>query len=408
MEDLARGEGDFGLGISQFGAIQFDAPLGDEAAGFRIAGDSFRFLDEFGEGEGGGGWAKGLDFSRREIFFGELGFEVGAGGGGGSFSMKFSDNGGGELFFGFHGVGRRLIGEREEGAKKIAPRGAGFVGNRHHFAENFLGRFGNADVVAEGFAHFLFAVGAGKKGGDEDDLGFLACLALKVATDEVVEELIVSAEFDIGADGDGVVALKNGVLKFGEADGDTLFVAFGEVVSFEHAGDIDLAVEAKEIEASELGEPFSVAADFGFLGIEDFEDLVGVGFGVLFDGFGIEGWPGFGAPGGIADAGGIIADDDDGEMASVLELADFGEDESVAEVKVGGGGIEAKFDAEGATRGEFFGKLFSGMDVGEARKKSIGGHGVSLIGMRAEVKAIRWIFHNSVGLLINQRGATNL
>jgi len=190
-------------------------------------------------------------------------------------------------------------------------------------------------------------------------------------------------------DGDGVVTLKNGILKFGEADGDTLFVAFGEIVAFEHAGDIDLAVEAKEIEAGELGEPFSVAADFGFLGIEDFENLVGVGFGVLLDGFGIEGWAGFGAPGGIADAGGIIADDDDGEMASVLELADFGEDESVAEVKVGSGGVEAKFDAEGAPRGEFFGELFAGMDVGEARKKSIGGHEVSLIGMRAEVKAIR-------------------
>ena len=48
------------------------------------------------------------------------------------------------------------------------------------------------------------------------------------------------------------------------------------------------------------------------------------------------------------------------------------------------------------------------MDVGEARKKSIGGHGVSLIGKRSEVKAIRWIFHNWVGLLINERGATRI
>ena len=236
----------------------------------------------------------------------------------------------------------------------------------------------------------------------------MACLALKIASDEVVEKLVVASEFHIGLDGDGIVALENGVLKLCEADGDALFVSFGEVVAFEHAGDIDLAVEAKEIEAGEFGEPFSVAADFGFLGIEDFEDLVSVGFGVLLDGFGIEGWAGFGAPGGIADAGGIIADDDDGEMASVLELADFGEDESVAEVEVGGGGIETKFDAEGAAGGEFFGELFAGVDVGEAREKGIGGHGVSLIGKRSEVKAIRWIFHNWVGLLINERGATRI
>ena len=263
-------------------------------------------------------------------------------------------------------------------------------------------------MVAEGFAHLLFSVGAGEQGGYEDDLRFLARLALKVASDEVVKKLVVASEFYIGADGDGIVALKDGVLKFGEANGDALFVAFGEIVAFEHAGDIDLAVEAKEIEAGEFGEPFSVAADFGFLGIEDFEDLVGVGFGVLLDGFGIEGWAGFGAPGGIADAGGIIADDDDGEMASVLELADFGEDESVAEVEVGGGGVETEFDAEGAAGGEFFGELFSGVDVGEAREKGIGGHGVSLIAKRAEVKAIRWIFHNWVGLLINERGATRI
>jgi len=247
-------------------------------------------------------------------------------------------------------------------------------------------------MVAKGFAHLLFAVGACEQGGDEDDLGLLACLALKIASDEVVEKLIVSAKFHIGVDSDGVVALKDGVLKFGEADGDALFVAFGEVVSFEHTGDIDLAIEAKEIEAGELGEPFSVAADFGFLGIEDFKDLVGVGFGVLLDGFWIEGWAGFGAPRGIADASGVISDDDDGEMASVLELADFSEDESVAKVEVGGGGVETEFNAEGATGGEFFGELFPGVDVGEAREEGICGHGVSLIGSRAEVKAIRWDF----------------
>ena len=244
-------------------------------------------------------------------------------------------------------------------------------------------------MVAEGFAHLLFSVGAGEQGGYENNLGFLACLALKVASDEVVEKLVVASEFHIGLDGDGIVALENGILKFGEADGDALFVAFGEVVAFEHAGDIDLAVEAKEIEAGEFGEPFSVAAYFGFLGIEYFEDLVSVGFGVLLDGFGIEGWAGFGASGGIADASSVISDDDDSEMASVLELADFGEDESVAEVEVGGRGVETEFDAERTTGGEFFGELFPGVDVGEAREKGVCGHGMSLIGRRAEVKAIR-------------------
>ena len=85
------------MGISQLGAIEFDAPLDDESAGFGIAGDDFRFLDEFGDGEGGDGGAEGFHFSRREIFFGELGFEVGAGGGGSGFSVKPADGSGGEL-----------------------------------------------------------------------------------------------------------------------------------------------------------------------------------------------------------------------------------------------------------------------------------------------------------------------
>ena len=258
-------------------------------------------------------------------------------------------------------------------------------------------------MVAEGFAHLLFSVGSGEQGGYEDDLRFLACLALKVASDEVVEKLVVASEFHIGVDGDGIVALKDGVLKFGEADGDALFVTFGEIVAFEHAGDIDLAVEAKEIEAGEFGEPFSVVADFGFLGIENFEDLVGVGFGVLFNGFGIEGWAGFGAPGGIADASGVISYDDNGEMASVLELSNFGENESVTEVEVRGGGVETEFDAERATGGEFFGELFLGVDVGEAREKGVCGHGVSLIAMRAEVKAIRWDFQGWAGAVDKSR-----
>ena len=169
----------------------------------------------------------------------------------------------------------------------------------------------------------MFPIGAGEQGGDENDLGGLACLTLEVASHEVIEKLIVATEFDVGLDGDRVVALEYGVLKFGEADGDALLVAFGEVVPFKHAGDVDLTVEAEEIGAGKFGEPLSVAANFGFLGIDNFEDLVGVGFGVLLDHFGFEGGAGFGAAGGVADSGGVVAHDDNGKVACLLELADL-------------------------------------------------------------------------------------
>jgi hypothetical protein len=50
----------------------------------------------------------------------------------------------------------------------------------------------------------------------------------------------------------------------------------------------------------------------------------------------------------------------------------------VAKVEIGCGGIEAKFDAEEATRGDFFRELLTRMDVGETRKKGFRGHGMSL------------------------------
>ena len=242
-------------------------------------------------------------------------------------------------------------------------------------------------MIPERFAHLLFAIGASEEGGDENDLGGLARLALEVASHEVIEELIVATELDVGLDGDRVVALEDGVLKFGQADGDALLVAFGEVVPFEQAGDVDLAVEAEEIGAGEFGQPLAVTANFGFLGVDDLEDLVGVGFGVLLDHFGFEGGAGFGAAGGVADSGGVVAHDDDGKVAGLLELANFGQDEGVAKVEIGGGGVETKFDTERAAEGEFFGELFPGMDVGQTRKKEFNGHGGRVIGFGEKMKS---------------------
>jgi hypothetical protein len=51
-------------------------------------------------------------------------------------------------------------------------------------------------------------------------------------------------------------------------------------------------------------------------------------------------------------------------VAGVLELPDLGEDEGMAQMKVGRGGIEAEFDPQGPARGEFFGELLAGMNVG--------------------------------------------
>jgi hypothetical protein len=178
-------------------------------------------------------------------------------------------------------------------------------------------------VIVEGFAHLLFSVRSGEQSSDEDNLRLLSCLALEVATDKIVEELVVATEFDIGFHGDRIVSLEDGVLKFGQANGDALFVAFGEIIPLKHAGDVDLSVKSKKVGAREFGEPLSVSADFSFFGIDNFKNLVGVGFGVLFDGLRFKGRASFGATRGVAHTSGVVTHDDDGKVACLLELADL-------------------------------------------------------------------------------------
>jgi hypothetical protein len=84
------------------------------------------------------------------------------------------------------------------------------------------------------------------------------------------------------------------------------------------------------------------------LGVEDFEDLGLVGFGVGVDLFAGEGLAGDVAAGGVADERGEVADEEDDLVAELLEVAQLAHEHGVAEVKIGGGGVESGFDAEGA------------------------------------------------------------
>ena len=58
--------------------------------------------------------------------------------------------------------------------------------------------------------------------------------------------------------------------------------------------------------------------------------------------------PGGRAAGRVADLGGEVADDEDREVAEVLELAELAQHDREAEVDVGGGGIDAQLDPERA------------------------------------------------------------
>ena len=148
-------------------------------------------------------------------------------------------------------------------------------------------------------------------------------------------------------EGDGVVALGDGVDELVEGDGLLVLEALVEHLALEHLGDGELGHELDEVVVGELVEPLGVEADFGFFAVEDFEDLVLVGFGVGGDFFAGEGLAGDVFAGGVADEGGAVADEEDDGVAELLEVAELAHEDGVAEVEVGGGGVEAGLDAEG-------------------------------------------------------------
>ena len=94
------------------------------------------------------------------------------------------------------------------------------------------------------------------------------------------------------------------------------------------------AVEPDDLLVVHHLEPFAVELDFRARGIEHFERLPPVGFGVVHDGFVGQRRPGHGTAAGIADHRGEIPDNQNGGVPEVLELPQLLENDRVAEMNV--------------------------------------------------------------------------
>jgi hypothetical protein len=223
-------------------------------------------------------------------------------------------------------------------------------------------------MALPGFGHLLHAVEAFEDGRHEDDLGRLAGVALEVAAAHEVELLVGAAELDVAFEGDGVVALGHGVEQLVDGDGLLLLETLVEVFALQHLRDGELGGEADHALEAEFLEPLGVIADLGFGGVEDLEDLLLVGFGVAVDLCLGERLAGDVAAGGVADEGGGVADEEDDGVAELLEVAQLADEHGVAEVEVGGGGIEAGLDAHGdATGGGLGDAVFEGVERDDLR-----------------------------------------
>src|SRR5258705_5905563 len=67
-----------------------------------------------------------------------------------------------------------------------------------------------------------------------------------------------------------------------------------EILPLQHPSEWILGGEADDLVTRELGEPFAVVADFGFVAVKDFEDLFEVSLGIGADLFSRQRRAGFG------------------------------------------------------------------------------------------------------------------
>lgn len=333
------------------------------------AGDSVLRVVGFRAGDGGVGDADLFEVFGEAALL-ELAGPVFGGGRGFGGGVEVAGDGVGEVLLRLHGmefaggdVGLKLsdCGCGEVGEEGVV-LGHEFVGDGHEFAVHLGGGLVDADGVVEGFGHFLDAVEAFEDGGHEDDLGGLAEVALEVAAAHEVELLVGAAEFHVGLEGDGVIPLGDGIEELVQGDGLFGLKALVEVFAFEHLGDGELGLELDEVVVGKFVEPLGVVADLGFFRVEEFEDLVFVGFGVAADLFAGEGFAGDVAACGVADEGGGVTDEEDDGVAEGLEVFEFADEDGVAEVEVGSGGVEAGLDAEGGAGVD--GALEAGGEVG--------------------------------------------
>ena len=143
-------------------------------------------------------------------------------------------------------------------------------------------------------------------------------------------------------DGDRVVALQQRVEQLEHEIGSPARVALGEVVALEQLGDGHGAGQAEQVVHRHV-EPLAVAADLGRGRRSSTLNACS---------WKVAAFASISSPvehraraeraGGVAHAGGEVADDQDHEVAGVLELAQLLQHDHVAEVDVGRGRVDAE------------------------------------------------------------------
>ena len=182
-------------------------------------------------------------------------------------------------------------------------------------------------------------------------------MALQVAAHGHVELLIGATQLQIRLHLHRVVALQQRIKKLVQGDGGARAVAIGKVLLGQHLAHGADAQQLNHLGQVKPGEPLAVAAHLqparsleikqGALAGLALTQLLQVSGGIGLHRSSAELHPGGALAGGIADAGGEVADDQHGDMAGILEGPQLAEQQRVPQVDIGAGGVDAELDAQG-------------------------------------------------------------
>ena len=180
-----------------------------------------------------------------------------------------------------------------------------------------------------------------------DDLWLEAVVRHDVATGEQVVQLVGPADLDIGPDRDGVVRLHGRIEELGQRDRLARGEPLCEVVPLEQARDGQRARQPHRLGERQRREPLAVEAELGALRVEHAHDLLPEALGVRVQLVVREHGPLGRAAGGVADARGVVPDDEDDRVACVLPLPQPVEYDRETEMDVGRRRVDPELHTQG-------------------------------------------------------------
>ena len=188
----------------------------------------------------------------------------------------------------------------------------------------------------------------GRSGVSSTTCGGCPTSRLSFPAHQVVKLLVRPAELHVGLDRDGVVRLAERVQELVQMNRQVLAEPLLEVVALEQPVHGRPARQLDDVVERHRAQPLAVEHDARPLGIQNQAVLLAIGARVVLDLVRGQRRARFGLARRVPDQPREVADHENRLVAEILKLPELLQDDRVAEVNVGGGGVQPELDAQRA------------------------------------------------------------